>query len=67
VIPLIPMVAVLLLIHATLAPATIPAVALSGLAGAIVYSAGYLALPATASERALVRRLFAVGRDALSR
>jgi O-antigen/teichoic acid export membrane protein len=67
VIPLIPMVAVLLLIHATLAPATIPEIALSGLAGAAVYTAGYLALPATSSERALVRRLVAVGRNALSR
>ncbi len=67
VLPLIPMVGVLALIHATVAPATIPAIALSGLAGAFVYSAGYLALPATASERALAGRLLALGRSALSR
>jgi O-antigen/teichoic acid export membrane protein len=66
-VPLIPMVAVLVLINATLAPATIASIALSGLAGAVVYSAGYLALPATVSERALARRLFALARGALSR
>jgi O-antigen/teichoic acid export membrane protein len=67
VLPLIPMVAVLALIHAAIAPSTIPAIVLSGLAGAVVYSAGYLVFPATASERALVRRLLALGRGALSR
>jgi O-antigen/teichoic acid export membrane protein len=65
--PLIPMAAVLVAIHATLAPATIPAIALAGLAGAVVYSVGYLAAPATASERALARRLLSLGRGAFGR
>ena len=64
--PLIPMAAVLAVIRVTLAPATIPTIALAGLAGAVVYSAGYLAVPATASERALARRLFRLGRGAVA-
>ena len=66
-VPLVPMVAVLVLIHATVAPATIPAIVLAGLAGAVVYTAGYLALPGTASERALALRLVALGRRAFGR
>jgi O-antigen/teichoic acid export membrane protein len=66
-VPLIPTVAVLVVIHSTLAPASIPAIAVAGLAGALVYSVGYLALPATAGERALARRLLALGRGVLSR
>jgi O-antigen/teichoic acid export membrane protein len=66
-LPLVPMLAVLLLLHATAAPSTIPAIALSGLAAAVVYSAGYLALPATSGERALAGRLLLLGRAALSR
>jgi hypothetical protein len=58
---------VLVVIHSTLAPASIPAIAVAGLAGALVYSVGYLALPATAGERALARRLLALGRGVLSR
>jgi hypothetical protein len=61
------MLAVLLVIHATIAPATIPAIALAGLAGAVVYTAGYLAVPGTASERALARSLIRLGRRALAR
>lgn len=66
-LPLIPMVAVLVLIHATLAPGSIPTIALAGLAGAVVYSAVYLLLPATASERAFARRVITQGRSALAR
>ena len=64
--PLIPMAAVLAVIRVTLAPATIPTIAVAGLAGAVVYSAGYLAVPATASERALARRLLTLGRGAIA-
>ncbi|MGD1050297.1 MAG: oligosaccharide flippase family protein [Solirubrobacteraceae bacterium] len=66
-LPLAPMLAVLLVIHATLAPATIPAIGLAGLAGAVVYAAGYLIVPGTASERALARQLILLGRRALAR
>jgi peptidoglycan biosynthesis protein MviN/MurJ (putative lipid II flippase) len=66
-LPLAPMLAVLLVIHATVAPATIPAIGLAGLAGAVVYTAGYLAVPGTASERALARQLIVLGRRALAR
>jgi hypothetical protein len=61
------MVAVLAVIHAAIAPASIPAIALSGFVGAIVYSACYLALTATASERALARRIIAFGIRAFAR
>ena len=67
VVPLIPMVAVLAVIHAAIAPASIPAIALSGFIGALVYSACYLALPATASERALARRIISFGIRAVAR
>jgi O-antigen/teichoic acid export membrane protein len=66
-VPLVPMVAVLVIIHATVAPATIPSIVLASLAGAVAYTAGYLAVPGTASERALARRLIELGRSALSR
>jgi len=66
-LPLAPMLAVLLVIRATVAPATIPAIGLAGLAGAVVYTAGYLAAPGTASERALARQLVVLGRRALTR
>ena len=45
VVPLIPMIALLLVIRHALAPTTIPTMALSGAAGALVYLAGYLAIP----------------------
>jgi O-antigen/teichoic acid export membrane protein len=66
-LPLAPMLAVLLVIHATVAPATIPTIGLAGLAGAAAYIAGYLAVPGTASERALARQLIVLGRRALTR
>ena len=66
-VPLIPSVVGGVVIHSPLAPASIPAIAVAGLAGALVYSVGYLALPATAGERALARRLLALGRGVLSR
>jgi hypothetical protein len=66
-LPLIPMIVVLVAIHDTVAPSTIPTIALGGLAGALVYSAGYLLVPATSSERALAGRLLAAGRSVLSR
>jgi hypothetical protein len=66
-LPLAPMLAVLLVVHATVAPATIPAIALAGLAGAVVYTAGYLLLPATVSERAIARQLIVLSRRALNR
>ncbi len=66
-VPLAPAAGVLLLIHHTLAPSTIPTIALSGLAGAAVYGACYLALPGTASERELVARLVAFARGAMRR
>ncbi len=63
-LPLIPAIGVLVIIHSALGPSTIPTIALSGLAGAITYSATYLALPATATERALARRIVALARRA---
>jgi hypothetical protein len=66
IVPLIPAVAVLVVLHAALAPTTIPTIALSSLAGAIVYSATYLSLPETASERALARRAIRLAKRALS-
>jgi O-antigen/teichoic acid export membrane protein len=62
VVPLLPMLAVLLAIHHFLAPATIPTIAVAGLAGAFVYLACYLPLPAVAQERAMARRIVALGR-----
>jgi O-antigen/teichoic acid export membrane protein len=58
-VPLIPTVALLLAIHSALAPATVVTIALSGLAGAVVYTAIYLALPGTSSERLVARRVLA--------
>jgi O-antigen/teichoic acid export membrane protein len=66
-IPLIPMVAVLVLIRDTVAPSTIVTIALSALAGALVYIACYLAQPATGSERALARRIVAFAGRPLGR
>jgi len=67
VLPLVPMVALLVLIRQTLAPATIPTIALAGLAGSIVYSAVYLALPAASGERMIAGRLARAARGALRR
>ncbi len=53
--PLIPTMTVLAVIRHALHPSTIPEIALGGLAGAIVYFACYLTMPATATERAMVR------------
>jgi len=56
------MVAVLVLIRATLAPSTIVTIAIAALAGALVYAAGYLAFPVAVSERAMARAVLgAVG------
>jgi len=59
-LPLIPTLALLVAIRDTLAPATILTIALSGLAGAILYTAGYLALPGTAGERMIAARIIHV-------
>jgi len=67
ILPLVPTVGVLILIHLTVAPRSIPTIALGGLAGAAVYMAGYLTLPGTESERALVRRLLHVAVSAVRR
>ena len=56
-LPLLPMGAVLFLIRSTLAPSTVPGIALAGIAGAIVYTTGYLLLPGTRSERAVAERI----------
>jgi len=62
VLPAIPMVAVLVLIRATLAPSTIVTIAIAALAGTLVYAAGYLAFPVAVRERALARAVLgAVG------
>jgi O-antigen/teichoic acid export membrane protein len=66
-IPFVPMVAVLLAIHHFLAPATIPTIALTGLAGALTYGVCYLPQPAAVGERALARRLAALGWRTLTR
>ena len=66
-VPMGPMIGVLVLIHDTLAPATIVTIALASLAGAVVYLSGYLALPGTESERALLRRAIAHVRGARAR
>ncbi len=49
--PVIPMAAVLVAIREWIAPATVPWIALSGIAGAAVYAAIYLSFPAAARER----------------
>ena len=59
VLPLVPMVAVLIAIRSALAPSTIVTIALAGLAGAIVYTACFLALPGTEGERAIAGRVLA--------
>jgi O-antigen/teichoic acid export membrane protein len=61
-LPLIPMMAVLLVIRQFLTPTTIPTIALSGAAGALVYVAGYLAIPWPTSERVVALRLLGVCR-----
>jgi O-antigen/teichoic acid export membrane protein len=66
-IPLIPMVAVLVLIRDTIAPSTLVTIGLSALAGALVYIGCYLAQPATANERALARRIIAFAGRPLGR
>jgi O-antigen/teichoic acid export membrane protein len=66
-LPLLPMVAVLLAIRSALAPSTIVTIALAGIAGAIVYLAVYLAVPETASERLVARRLLTLSGRLLGR
>ncbi len=58
-LPVLPMVAVLLLIRATLAPSTIFTIALAGFAGAAVYALGYLAFPVAVRERDMARAVIA--------
>jgi len=64
ILPVVPMVAVLALIRGTLAPSTIATIAIAGLAGAVVYAAGYLAFPVAVRERAMVARILGGARGA---
>jgi O-antigen/teichoic acid export membrane protein len=66
-LPVVPATAALLALRHWLEPASIPAIAIAGLLGALVYGAAYLAFPATGEERRTLARLARASSSVASR